>query len=190
MLKLDIRKFFESVDHDILLGQLSKVIKDPRTMHLLEDIIGSFSPGLPLGNLTSQLFANVYLNELDQYAKHMLKAKGYVRYADDFLFLHTDRDVLLSYIPRLEKFVSENLKLKIHPDKIVLRTYRSGIDFLGYVSFPTHVVLRTKTKKRMYKRVNLRNFASYSGQLSHCRSCEIKQKLLGILKDKKFDVQE
>lgn len=182
VLKMDIRKFFESIDHDVLINQLSKVVKDFRTMRLLEGIIDSFSPGLPLGNLTSQLFANVYMNDLDQYAKHTLKAKGYIRYADDFVFLHPDKDLLLSYIPQVEKFLSESLKLKVHPKKIILGKYRSGVDFLGYISFPTHKILRTRTKNRMLRRVVQRNFASYSGQLSHCRSYDIRKTLLGTLK--------
>lgn len=182
VLKMDIRKFFESIDHDVLINQLSRVIKDFRTMWLLEGIIDSFSPGHPLGNLTSQLFANVYMNDLDQYAKHILKAKGYIRYADDFVFLHPDKEVLLSYIPQVEKFLREQLKLKVHPGKIILGKYRSGVDFLGYISFPTHKILRTRTKNRMLRRVVQRNFASYSGQLSHCRSYDIKQTLITTLK--------
>ncbi len=183
VLKLDIRKFFDSINPVILTKLLEKVITDSQTMELLQNIIGSFSPGLPLGNLTSQLFANVYMNQLDQFVKHELKIKGYIRYADDFALIHTDKTLLLSYIPIIEKFLRECLDLTVHPGKKILRNYRSGIDFLGYVNFPSHSVLRTKTKKRIFKKINPKNISSYLGHLSHCRSRGIKQSL--ILKVKK-----
>lgn len=181
-LKLDIRKFFESMDHEVLLNILSRKIKDFRTMLLLEEIIDSFYPGLPLGNLTSQLFANVYMNELDQFLKHKLKIKGYLRYSDDFVLLHTDQSLLTRSIPVIREFLNTNLKLRLHENKIILSKYRSGIDFLGYVCFPNFRVIRTRTKKRMLKKIERRNFASYSGVLDHCRSRGLKQKLIQKLK--------
>src|SRR3989338_6328626 len=91
VLKCDIRKFFVNIDHDILTAILKKYIPDENILWLLEEIIESFSPGLPLGNLTSQLFVNIYMNEFDQFAKHKLKAKYYIRYADDFVIYSKDR---------------------------------------------------------------------------------------------------
>jgi retron-type reverse transcriptase len=177
VLKLDVRKFFDSVNHEILLVILKKRTFDDRLKSLLREIIESFNPGLPLGNLTSQLFANIYLDKLDQFVKHELKIIGYVRYADDFILVHPNRDLLVDYFYEITKFLREQLHLDVHSKKIVLKTYASGIDYLGYVCFPYHRVLRTKTKQRMLKRVNENNFASYSGILHHCRSRKLQAML-------------
>jgi len=182
VLKLDITKFFDFVDHEILLNILAKRTPDNRLMDLLREIIDSFNPGLPLGNLTSQLFANVYMNELDQFVKQELKIRGYIRYVDDFVLMHQDKGFLLDNFRKIEVFIREKLRLKIHPKKIILKTYASGIDYLGYVSFPNHGVLRTKTKRRMFKRINGKNFSSYNGILRHCRSQNLSKALLEIIK--------
>ena len=181
VLKLDVTKFFNSVDHEILLIILSKRISDDRLMNLFREIINSFNPGLPLGNLTSQLFANVYMNELDQFVKNELRIKGYVRYADDFVLLHKNREILIDYRKKIEYFLQERLHLKVHPKKLILKTYASGIDFLGYISFPHHRIIRTKTKWRMFRKVNKKNFPSYSGVLKHCRSRNLGQSLLKVV---------
>ena len=178
ILKLDIKKFFHSVDHEILLRILREKTFDQRLVNLFEDITGSFSSGIPLGNLTSQIFANIYMNKLDQFIKHEMKVRGYIRYADDFILMHTDKSFLEDCILRIQEFTEQNLKLQIHPDKIILKTYASGIDYLGYVCFPHHTILRTKTKKRMFRRVTPKNFSSYNGILSHCRSRDLRIKLL------------
>lgn len=178
MLKLDIRKFFDSVNHEILLKILKDRTFDIELSKLFEEITQSFGSGIPLGNLTSQIFANIYLNKLDQFVKHELKVNGYIRYTDDFILMHADRNFLEYCLSRIQDFTENNLKLKIHPDKITLKTYASGIDYLGYVCFPHYRVLRTKTKRRMFRKVTDKNFSSYSGILSHCRSRNLKIKLL------------
>ena len=178
VLKLDVKKFFDSVDHKILLDILSKRTEDNLVMDLFRGIIESFNPGLPLGNLTSQLFANVYLNELDQFIKHELKIKGYVRYADDFVLMHENKELLIDCRQKIEHFLQEHLLLKVHPKKVILKTYASGVDFLGYVSFPHHRVIRTKTKRRMFRRINKNNLPSYSGILKHCGSHDLRRLLL------------
>lgn len=177
VLKCDIRKFFASIDHAILLAILKKHICDERPLDLLERVIKSFETlgrpgkGLPLGNLTSQLFANVYLNELDQFVKHRLKARYYVRYADDFALLSPDRDWLLSALPYMEVFLREQLALELHPDKVSLKTFAPGADFLGWVHFPDHRVLRTSTRRRICRNLaegsRPARIASYRGMLSH-----------------------
>ncbi len=186
ILKADIRKFFDSVGHDILIGLISKKIKDARLMKLIETIIRSYETkpgqGIPLGNLTSQLFSNIYLNELDQFAKRKLRIKYYLRYADDFIIVAKDKKNLLDVIPVLRKFLAGELNLELHPDKISLRPWHQGIDFLGYVVFPYYTILRPKTKRRMLKRVNKNNLASYLGLLSHCRGYRLKTKLLDLIK--------
>lgn len=178
VLKCDVRKFFASIDHHVLLGILAERMADARALDLFRRVIESFSSGvpgkgLPLGNLTSQLLVNVYMNEFDQFAKHELKAKQYLRYADDFVILSEDRARLRSLIPRVETFLEARLALTLHPDKVSIRTLASGIDFLGWVHFPDHRVVRTATKRRMYRRLSAEGGddpavrASYCGMLSH-----------------------
>lgn len=175
ILKCDIRKFFDSVDHWILLTLLAKKIKDQKILELLKLIIGSYevgtSKGIPLGNLTSQLFANVYLDCFDQFVKRKLRVKNYLRYADDFvIFLRQEHFANLIYA--LRDFLSQELKLELHPHKVLIAPWHAGVDFLGYVHFPFHRVLRTKTKKRMFKQLrknnNLQNRAAYLALLKHC----------------------
>lgn len=192
-LKLDVKKFFNSVDQQILLKLISKKIKDRKALSLIDEIIGSFSVdkksqrererelrGLPIGNLTSQLFANIYLNPLDQFVKHELKEKYYLRYCDDFVILSKDRKHLIKRIFKIEKFLSKKLKLNLHPDKIILTKLKQGIDFLGYVVLPHSIVLRTKTKKRMLNMINESNKDSYLGLLKHCDSYKLKQRIRSI----------
>ena len=194
-LKCDVRKFFDSVDHKVLLALIKKKVNDPGLVWLLEEIIKSFSKekGIPIGNLTSQLFANVYLNEFDQFVKHKLKVKYYLRYADDFLLLDVKREVLAVYMSKLEKFLADNLKLSLHPTKVSLRKLTWGIDFVGYIARPYHQVLRTKTQKRIFRKIKEKivlfktseieeqtlkqSIQSYLGVLRHANTYKIKQKL-------------
>ena len=182
ILKCDIRKFFENINHEILLSILKKYISDPNIIWLLEKVIKSFSSvsgrGLPLGNLTSQLFVNIYMNEFDQWIKHHMKAKHYIRYADDFVILSHDKPGLEELLPKAGDFLSETLKLDVHPDKVFIKTLASGVDFLGWVHFSDHRVLRTTTKRRMFKRIK-KNLApeilnSYLGLLKHGNTNKIK----------------
>ena len=187
ILKCDIKKFFASVNHKILLGILHSYIPDKEIIWVLKEIIETFYTvkpgiGLPLGNLTSQLFANVYMNELDQFVKHELRVKYYIRYADDFIILSDNKFWLEHALNRIERFLSDKLNLSLHSGKIFIKTLNSGVDFLGYVSLPHCRILRTKTKKRMFKRLNQNNIPSYLGVLSHCNSYKLKNKLVrGIL---------
>lgn len=185
VLKLDIRKFFASVDHAVLKSQLSRKIYDQETLWLLNEIIDSFSTrpgvGLPLGNLTSQLLVNVYMNDFDQFAKHRLKAKHYLRYADDFVFLSTDQQWLEDQLPKIEQFLGEHLRLTIHPDKLILKTVASGVDYLGWVHFSDHRILRTATRRRMMRRLKESNakpvVQSYLGLLSHGNSWNLQRQI-------------
>lgn len=183
VLKCDIKKFFTSIDHTILSNILGEYIADEDILRLLRNIINSFETGLPLGNLTSQLFANVYMNVFDQWVKHKLKAKNYIRYADDFVFLSTDKKWLENIIPQVQNFLSEKLKLTLHPDKIFLKTLASGVDFLGWVHFPNHRVLRGTTKRRMFVRIKEspkpETLQSYLGLLGHGNTNKIEEQLLG-----------
>ncbi len=158
VLKCDIRKFFANIHHDVLLNILAVYIPDKQILRLLQTIINSFETrpqvGLPLGNLTSQLFVNIYMNEFDQFMKHTIKAKQYIRYADDFVILSKDRKWLEAVLPVMRNFLSTTLKLELHPDKLFLKTVASGVDFLGWVHFPTHRLLRTSTRRRMIKKMS------------------------------------
>lgn len=185
ILKCDIRKFFASVDHGIMIDILRSRIIDPRLLDLLKCIIRSFETqpgkGVPLGNVTSQLFANVYMNEFDQFVKHELRMKYYARYADDFVFMSRDRSELLNRLPEIAAFLSGPLALSLHPDKVFIKTFASGVDFLGWVHFPRHRVPRTKTKIRMNARVcqtpSRQSVQSYLGFLSHGSAYELSRKL-------------
>ena len=187
VLKCDIRKFFENINHEILLEILKKYIPDGDIIWLLERIIFSFSSapgrGLPLGNLTSQLFVNIYMNEFDQFIKHGLKVKHYIRYADDFVIFSHDKAWLEELLPKIADFLSERLKLEIHPDKVFIKTLASGVDFLGWVHFPDYRVLRTTTKHRMNKNLSRKQnndavAQSYMGLMSHGNTYKLKKRLL------------
>lgn len=180
-LKMDIRKFFANIDHEILLNILRRDINDDSVQWLLENIIDSFETkqniGLPLGNLTSQLFVNIYMNKFDQFVKHHLKEKYYIRYADDFIILSPSYSHLVNLVSKIMNFLESNLHLQAHPDKIFIKTFASGLDFLGYVNFTDHIILRPKTERRMIKRININNKSSYLGLLKHCNSFKLRQRL-------------
>lgn len=185
VLQLDIWKFFDSVDHQILITLLRKKVSDDRTVRLLELIIGSFetSPGkgIPLGNLTSQLFSNVYLDPLDQFAKRTLRAKYYLRYADDVTVLSCDRRFLEYFRNEIGMFLVHALCLESHPDKVSIRKWHAGVDFFGYVHFPFHSVLRTKTRRRLFKRLSSENVAAYFGVTHHARARGLERDMRDIL---------
>jgi RNA-directed DNA polymerase len=187
VLKCDIRKFFASIDHAILLTVLAKHIEDSDLRWLLEQIITSFHTdgkqrvGLPLGNLTSQLLVNIYMNEFDQFVKHTLKEQCYIRYADDFVFLSEDKKHLEGLLPHVRKFLHKGLKLEMHPDKVFIKTVASGVDFLGWVHFPRHRVLRTATKRRMLRNLRtaekIETLSSYKGMLSHGNAYKLSKSI-------------
>ncbi len=188
VLKGDIRKFFASIDQSILLRLLAERIPDARVMVLLREIIGSFSwsvgVGLPLGNLTSQLFVNVYMTPFDQFVKHRLAANQYVRYADDFGILSDDRVWLKSLVPQLANFLHQDLRLSLHPRKVTIQTLARGVDFLGWVHFPGHRVLRTATKKRMFRRLadhpEEATVQSYLGMLGHGNATKLEKRIIAL----------
>lgn len=185
VLRCDIQKFFANIDHAVLLDILRSYIPDADTLRLLERVIESFSSsapgqGLPLGNLTSQLFVNVYMNEFDQFVKHKLKTRHYIRYADDFVIFSENRGLLESLVPKIKEFLENKLRLTLHPNKIFINTIASGVDFLGWINFPDHRVFRTTTRRRMLKMV-IANPApatinAYLGLLSHGNTHKIRSR--------------
>jgi len=189
VLKCDVRKFFASIDHETLYQIIDECIDGDRLKSVLRSVISSFcstSPGkgLPLGNLTSQLLVNIYMNEFDHYVKHTLKSKHYIRYADDFVLLSNNKNDLENNLVKIKHFLNSKLKLDLHPDKVSISTLSSGIDFLGWVHFPTHRVMRTTTKHRMIR--NLKNSTrpetveSYRGLLSHGNAYKLSTEHLQI----------
>lgn len=190
VLKCDIRKFFASIDQHILREIICEYIPDADIVNLISEIMKSFSYpnvgiGLPLGNLTSQLLVNIYMNEFDQFAKHTLKAKYYIRYADDFAIISEDRNWLVSILPRIKIFLHSRLHLKLHPYKVSISTIASGVDFLGWVHFSDHRVLRTTTKRRMFRTIREKEgssetIQSYLGLLSHGNAKKLELIVEGI----------
>ena len=166
---------------------LRRYIQNDDILWLLSQIIESFHStergvGLPLGNLTSQLLVNVYMNEFDHFVKQQLRVKHYVRYADDFVLLSTNRKLLQEMLSRMGDFLRDELRLTLHPQKISLRTFASGVDFLGWVHFLDHRVLRTTTKNRMFRGIKARQgkeetVQSYFGLMSHGNTKKLRQRV-------------
>lgn len=213
-LKLDISKYFYRIDHQVLIGILSRRIKDERLMRLLERIINSEdvrfglpagrSPdectedmwrsdvGMPIGNLTSQLFANIYLNELDQYCKHELRLHYYIRYMDDIIILLDDKTELHGLKDDIELFLMNELRLDLNR-KTSIRPCRLGVEFCGFKIWATHRKMKRPTARKIARHVKGmsrllragaisretfdRAAASYRGILKHCDSFGLRRKL-------------
>lgn len=154
--KLDVRKFFDSIDHETLYGLLCRRFKDPALLGLFRRIIDSYRTasgrGLPIGNLTSQYFANYYMAYADHHVREALHAPAYVRYMDDMVLWHDDKAALLRIAGGLASFIGERLRLTLKPSCI--NTVDKGVPFLGYVLFPGRVRLNRNSKKRFRSKMN------------------------------------
>jgi len=190
-LKCDVAKYFPSIDHEILLALLRRAIGDERLLQVIETVLASHSDGveqewsggdlltvklrprgLPIGNLTSQFFANVYLNELDHFVKHSLRVRGYVRYVDDFLLFGDERERLRECGLAIRQKLAE-LRLRINPDKYRLLPTRHGVDFVGFVSFADG--------RRRVRKANVRAFERrLRWQLWQARQGKIPMKRVGV----------
>ncbi len=187
----DVDDFFSSIDHKILLAELGKTIRDERYFDISKKIIHSFSctpgKGLPLGNLTSQLFANVYLHELDYFAKQKLRVRHYVRYNDDFFIVADNCEELQMFASHIKQFLSNELNLILPEDKIKIRSLGWGVDILGAVAFPWGVVSRPRLRKaaeRTITSVSRKGYTekwqsavSYIGLLGNTKSFFLREKL-------------
>lgn len=200
-LKGDVAQYFASVNHHILMGILARTIACRDTLWLMKEILASGAApddpdpvGIPIGNLTSQLWANVYLNELDQFVKHVLRARFYVRYMDDFILLAGDKPTLWGWRREIEGFLEANLRLRLNSKTDIFPISR-GIDFLGYRIWPTHRLLRKASVKRMrralkkfqklyregrigFDRINA-TVQSWLGHAKHANTYSLRKKILG-----------
>ena len=176
-LQMDVSKFFPSINRDKLFELVTIKIGDEKMLRLIESLLKN-SPGIggiPIGNLTSQLFANLYLDPLDQYIKRTLRVSHYVRYMDDFVIIHPSRTELQSIRKKIEQFGDEILKLKFHPNKVILGRVKDGIGFVGFRSLPNAIYIRGKSLRRFRKRMlenltldkKVKRLLSYQGHFSH-----------------------
>jgi len=186
-LKCDISKYFDSINHNILNNLIKKKIKDNKTLWLIGEIIksnncNSLNRGIPIGNLTSQLFANIYLNELDQFVKHKLKQQKLIRYMDDFLILGNKND--LKIVKKfIGYFLNKKLNLQFNPKKANIFPVLRGVDFLGYVIFKNYILLRKSTVKRFLRKIKVsenieRIIIAWFAYSKHANSYFLRKKLV------------
>ena len=161
-LKADIKHYFEEVNHGVLMNIIGKKIKDEKIIQIIHLIMdnpaicsgGESQKGMPLGNLTSQFFANVYLNELDYYVKYDLGIKYYIRYVDDFVILHSSKEQLQKWKGQIDEFLRKKLKIELHPQKSRIISLSKGIDFVGFRIFYHYRLVRKRNIRKMKKRIN------------------------------------
>lgn len=170
-LKADIRHYFDTVDQGILLQIIQRRIKDRHVLWLIGKILENHKcavagKGMALGNLTSQYFANVYLNELDYFVKHDLKAECYIRYVDDFVILHRNREVLETWGQEIDRFLKENLKIELHPEKTAVVPLWNGITLLGFRVFRHCRLLKKSNARRIWGRLERFKEKCDAGEMS------------------------
>lgn len=180
-LKLDITKFYPSVDHQILKQLLCRKFKDRGLLWLLDEIIDS-APGLPIGNYLSQYLANFYLTGFDHWLKEVKGVQYYFRYADDLVILSDDKAELHQLLSEIRAYLWDHLKLTIKANYQIFPVPDRGIDFVGYVFYHTHSLLRKSIKKSFARMIRFRpsmpSIASYCGWAKHCNSRRLLRKLL------------
>lgn len=216
VLKMDISKYFYRVNHDVLIEILGRITKDKGLLWLLHEIVCSehdfgirtddydftgpriSGVGMPIGNLSSQMFANLYLNEADQFAKHVLKCKYYLRYMDDIVVVSDEREYLKMVWLEMERFLEGNLRLKLNC-KTSIRSEKQGVYFCGYRIWRDHIRLRKKSALKMKHRLRYLRKAyrrgdpdvtiqtirdslmSYLGMLQHCDGYRLRESILNDL---------
>ena len=180
-LKLDIRKFYPNIDHEILKALLRKKIKDRDLLWLLDGIIDS-APGLPIGNYLSQYLANFYLTYFDHWLKETKRVKYYFRYADDLVILASDKSYLHALLADIRNYLNAELNLQIKYNYQIFPVDARSIDFVGYRFYHTHTLVRTSIKKncarKMARAANDKSRASYNGWFRHCNAKHLTKKLL------------
>lgn len=180
-LKIDIKKFYPSIDHDILKGIIRKKIKDVRLLQLLDEIIDS-APGVPIGNYLSQFFANLYLSYFDHWLKEDRQVKYYYRYADDIVILTGNKEYLHALLVEINDYLVTRLNLQLKGNYQVFPVEKRGIDFVGYKFYHTHILMRKSIKKRLCRKAARLNkkqltekeyrmrIAPWLGWAKHCNS--------------------
>lgn len=194
VIKCDIAKFFYSIDREVLFNIMKKHIKDKQLLNLTYKIIfdNDDMVGIPIGNYTSQYFANIYLNELDYYIKHDLKVNFYVRYMDDFILLIKNKSEAKRILNEINIFIVNNLKLNLN-NKTKYYKNNLGIDFCGYIIYETHIKVRKRSIKKMYKKIRnwnneyskneldynsfLLSFNSFKSHIKHANSYNLLNKI-------------
>jgi len=188
-LKLDIKKFYPNIDHEILKCIIRKKIKDKRILKLLDEIIES-APGVPIGNYLSQFFANLYLSYFDHYMKEIKKVKYYYRYADDVVILAADKPYLHDLLVDIDDYLTNQLNLKLKRNYQVFPVSARGIDFVGYIFRHTHILMRKSIKVRFCRKAAKLNkkeldpkqykmlIAPHIGWAKHCDSKHLQKKIL------------
>ncbi len=165
--RTDIVRFFDNVNRVILFKIIKRKVEDLKTLEIIKKIIFNQSlesiQGIPIGNLTSQIFANIYLNELDRFVKHDLKVKCYLRYGDDFVVLENNCQKLEKTRSKIKDFLDNELWLEINPRHDIMVKNKQGLKFLGAVIYPNYLLLNKRNHKRLIKQINLGNISSYSG---------------------------
>ena len=179
-LKLDIRKFYPSIDHEILKQLLRKKIKDVDLLWLLDEIIDS-ADGIPIGNYLSQYFANFYLTYFDHWLNEVKGVKYYFRYADDMVILSGSKEYLHNIFCEIQSYLKTKLNLEVKENYQIFPVHARGIDFVGYVFYHSHTLMRKRIKKNfaimMVKNRNPKSIASYMGWAKHCNSINLTRKL-------------
>ncbi len=179
ILKADIKHYFEEINHEILLQLIKRKISDEKVIWLIEKIVEpntngrkrDYEKGLPLGNLTSQFFANVYLNYFDNFVKRRLGTKYYIRYVDDFIILHNSIKRLEIWRECIKIFLKKKLKLELHPDKCSIFSFHRGADFVGFRSFYYFKLSRKRNIRKILNKIQ----DYHKGELSKEQLLEIHQ---------------
>ena len=179
-LKLDIKKFYPSIDHCILKDLLRRKIKDKQLLSLLDEVIDS-AQGVPIGNYLSQYLANFYLTYFDHWIKEIKQVRNYFRYADDIVILSDSKAYLHKLLQEVRDYLANNLKLTVKENYQVFPVVSRGIDFVGYVFYHTHTRLRKSIKqnfaRKLTRNINQASIASYMGWAKHCDSRHLLKKL-------------
>ncbi len=171
-IKLDISKYFASIDRNTLLEILQRKLKDARLLKLITRIV--WNPpdeerGLPIGNMTSQFFANVYMDPFDHFVKDELKQRHYIRYMDDFVVFTDDRSGIRGLLDRMKAYLNDELGLKVKENGVVINTPMHGLGFLGVRIFPSTVRLHRKNLTRCLRKIRLREREYSRGQIDEER---------------------
>lgn len=190
-LKMDVKKFYPSITHDILYELIQKRVKDKKLLELLKEIIYS-AKGVPIGNYLSQFFANLYLTYFDHWIKEELKCKYYFRYADDMVILSDNKDYLRNVLVSIKLYLKEVLNLELKPNYQIFPVESRGIDFVGYKFYHSHVLLRKSIKQRLFRLINQYKqnkmseeelnirMRSYFGWLKFCNSKNLLKKIQNL----------